>query len=73
MPECVKIYSVISVTGSKGINPRPEVCDIYTMSNTKISNAKNDWGKCCLCQTDKPGEDLNQPIPGHGRPNKMDI
>ena len=40
------------------------------MPNTKISNAKTDWGKCCLCQTDKPGEDLKQPIPGHGRPDQ---
>ena len=40
------------------------------MSNTTISNAKTDWGKCCLCQTNKSGEDLKQPIPSHDRPNQ---
>ena len=40
------------------------------MSNTKISKAKSDWDKCCLYQTDRPGENLKQPIPGHGRPDQ---
>ena len=64
------MYSVISATGGKRINPRPEAWDIYTMSNTKISNAKTDWGKCCICQTDKLGKVLKQLIPSHGRPDQ---
>lgn len=55
------------VTGGKRINPRPEAYNIYRMSIEKTSNVKTDWSKCCLCQTDKTGEDLSSPIPGRSK------
>ena len=55
------------VTGGKRISPRPEAYNIYRMSIEKTSNVRTDWSKCCLCQTDKTGEDLSSPIPGRSK------